>query len=165
MVAPRVGAFGLAARDPYADALVTRAEPAPKRPPNWKPAGSGPCGNAHVQVAHGSRARPSAEQQGLRAEAHQRQVHNACVPVYLTGTQIANRPPSLAFEEEKMAWTTGPARLGQRLDRKRVVNRHRVALERTKRSLGIELPKNVDFVHCAINPLVRRERYREIFEV
>ena len=165
MVAPRVGAFGLAARDLYADGLVTMAELEPQRPPKWKPVGSGPCGNAHVQVAHGSRARPSAEQQGLRAEAHQRQVLNACVPVYPTGTQIANRSPSLAFEEEKMAWTTGSARLGQRLDRKRVVNGHRVALERTKRSLGIELLKNVDFVHCAINPLGRRERYREIFEV
>ena len=116
-------------------------------------------------MAHGSRARFPVEQQDLKAQGHQRQVLNSCVPVYLTGTQIANRPPSLAFEEEKMAWTTGPARLGQRLDRKRVVNRHRVALERTKRSLGIELPKNVDFVHCAINSLDRRERYREIFEV
>lgn len=129
------------------------------------PAGSGPCGTAHAQAAHGSRARFPVEQQDLKAQGYQRQVLKACVPVYPTGTQIANRPPSLAFEEEKMAWTTGSARLGQRLDRKRVVNRHRVALERTKRSLGIELLKNVDFVHCATSTLGRRERYREIFEV
>jgi hypothetical protein len=112
------------------------AELEPQRSPNWKPAGSGPCGTADVQVAHGSRARFPVEQQDLKALGHQRQALNACVPVYPTGTQVANRPPSLAFEEEKMAWTAGSARLGQRLDRQHAIDGHRVALERTNHRLG-----------------------------
>ena len=87
-------------------------------------------------MAHGSRARFPVEQQYLKAQGHQRQVLNACVPVYPTGTQVANRPPSLAFEEEKMAWTAGSARLGQRLDRQHAIDGHRVALERTNHRLG-----------------------------
>ena len=155
----------MAVLEPYAGALVAIAELDPLSPPNLKPAGRGPFGTAPFEAAHGSSSRSPADQQDMKALGHNRQDPNACVPVYPTGTQIANRPPSLAFEEEKMAWTTGSARLGQRLDRKRVVNGHRVALERTKRSLGIELLKNVDFVHCATSTLGRRERYREIFEV
>ena len=120
------------------------AELAPLRPPNEKPAGRGPFGTAPFEAAHGSSSRSPADQQDMKALGHKRQAPNACVPVYPTGTQTANHPPLQGFGGGKAVWTTGPARLGQNLDRKRVADGHRLASDRQP-WLGMKMVKVVDF--------------------
>ena len=136
----------MAVRDPYAGDLVAMAELDPPRPPNEKPAGRGPFGTAPFEAAHGSSSRSPADQQDMKALGHKRQDPNACVPVYPTGTQTANHPPLQGFGGEKAAWTTGSARLGQHLDRKRVADGHRLASDRQP-WLGMKMVKIVDFKH------------------
>ena len=154
----------MAVREPYAGSLVAMGELAPLGKPNLKPAGRGPFGTAPFEAAHGSTSRSPADQQDMKALGHKRQDPNACVPVYLTGTQTANHPPLKGFGGEKAAWTTGSARLGQHLDRKRVADGHRLASDRQP-WLGMKMVKIVAFNYFGKETLGDRERYREILEV
>ena len=134
----------MAVLEPYAGALVAIAELDPLSPPNLKPAGRGPFGTAPFEAAHGSSSRSPADQQDMKALGHKRQDPNTCVPVYPTGTQTANHPPLQGFGGEKAVWTTGSARLGQHLDRKRVADGHRLASDRQP-WLGMKMVKIVAF--------------------